>query len=334
MNAMVFDAVGQPLRWEERPDLEPASGQVVVHLKAAALNRRDYWITQGMYPGIKTPVILGSDGAGVVARVGAQVASNWQNREVILNPALDWGDNPAAQGNRFQILGMPRDGTLATQIVISADYLYPKPAHLGWHEAAALPLGGLTAHRALFWQGELKEGQQILITGIGGGVATLALQFAVAAGAKVLVTSSSAAKIERAKSLGAIAGFDYTTSEWAERLQAQYGPLDLILDSAGGDGYARLIDLAAPGGRIVNFGVTAGAPKRFDLFKVFWKQLHLVGSTMGSPRDFQAMLDLVNQHKIQPIVDRVYPLGEANQALERMKNFQQFGKLVLEVGAA
>lgn len=330
MQALVLRALKAPLEIEQRGELEPEAEQVVVQLKAAALNRRDYWITLGMYPGIKTPVILGSDGTGVVLKLGRAVDPRWTQREVIINPSWDWGADESAQASNFRILGMPDDGTFASEVVVPAKYLHPKPEHLNWHEAAALPLAGLTAYRALFRQGALKSADKVLITGIGGGVASFALQFATAAGATVLVTSSKAEKIQKAEKLGAAAGFDYTSENWHKQLIAAYGPVDVIIDSAGGEGYARLIDVAAPGARIVNYGATAGPAKKLDLFKVFWKQLHLIGSTMGSPDDFRSMLGFVNQHQVKPVVDQVYPLSGANQAIERMRGSTQFGKIVLQ----
>ncbi len=331
MKALVLNATHQPLALEERPALEAGPGEVIVELKAAALNRRDFWITQGMYPGIKPPVVLGSDGAGIVSQCGEGVDRNWQDREVILNPSLEWGDSQAVQSQAFSILGLPRDGTFATAVSVPASQLFEKPAHLGWQEAAALPLGGVTAYRALFTQGQLQSDQSVLITGVGGGVATFALQFAVAAGADAWVTSSSSKKIERAMEFGARGGFDYTTDNWWKEMAKQAGGPDLIIDSAGGDGYAALLSLAAPGGRIVNYGATAGPPGKLDLFKVFWKQLHLVGSTMGSPRDFAAMLSFVQEKQLAPVVDSVVPLAEANHALDSMRSSPQFGKIVLEI---
>lgn len=332
MKALTLTQLGAPLSLVDRGDLAAAAGEVVVRLKAAALNRRDYWITQGMYPGIKVPVVLGSDGAGVVARVGDGVDPSWVGREVIVNPGLHWGDDEAVQSAAFTILGMPRDGTFADEIAVSAEQLHAKPAHLDWRAAAALPLGGVTAYRAVFTQGGLKAGENVLVTGIGGGVATFALQFAVAAGANVWVTSSSPEKIERAVGLGAKGGFNYREDGWAKDCAKAAGPIDLVVDSAGGGGYGTLLNLAAPGGRIVNYGATAGPPEKFDLFKVFWKQLRLLGSTMGSPRDFAAMLAFVAQHGIAPIVDAVFPLADGNRAIETMKTSPQFGKLVLEIG--
>jgi NADPH:quinone reductase-like Zn-dependent oxidoreductase len=330
MQALTLNKLKTPLELEDRPDLEPAPGEVVVRLHAAALNRRDYWITQGMYPGIKLPVVLGSDGAGVVTKCGSEIDGSWQDREVIIYPGLDWGDDEAAQGKDFNILGMPRDGTFATEVVVPAIQIYAKPEHLNWHEAAALPLAGLTAYRVVFTQGNLQDGETILITGIGGGVATFALQFAVAAGAKVWVTSSSEEKIQRAVELGAEGGFNYKNENWGQEFSLQAGAPHLIVDSAGGAGYGTLIEIAAPGGRIVNYGATAGPPEKLDLFKVFWKQLHLQGSTMGSPADFDAMLKFVQRHAVRPIVDRVFPLAEGNAAIELMASSPQFGKYVLE----
>jgi NADPH:quinone reductase-like Zn-dependent oxidoreductase len=315
---------------EARPDLRARQSEVVIRLSAAALNRRDLWITQGLYPNIRLPVIPGSDGAGTVAEVGAGADARWAGADVILNPGIEWGNCQRVQGPEFRILGMPDDGTFATHVVVPAAQLYPKPDHLSWPEAAALPLAGVTAYRALFVQGNLRAGERALITGIGGGVATMALQFAVAAGATVAVTSSSNAKLARARELGAVAGYLYTTENWTDALVRQLGPLDLVVDSAGGDGYGALINSVAPGGRIVNYGATAGPPARLDLFKLFWKQLKLIGSTMGSPADFAAMLQFVNRHRLTPVVDRVFPLEEGVAALERMKQGEQFGKLVLD----
>lgn len=329
MKALVLQELKQPLQLEDRDDLAPGPGEAVIELKAAALNRRDYWITQGMYPGIQLPVVLGSDGAGVVKRLGEGVSPEWLQRELIINPGWNWGDHEAYQSHEFHILGMPDDGTFASEVRVPAKYLAAKPAHLSWQEAAALPLGGVTAYRAVFTQGRLHPGERVLISGVGGGVATFALQYALAAGANVLVTSSSAEKIARAIQLGATAGFDYRADGWHKQLVSEQGPVDLIIDSAGGDGYASLVDVAAPGGRIVNYGATAGPPKKLDLFKIFWKQLHLIGSTMGSSDDFAAMLAFVNQHKIKPIVDEVFSLADGNEAIERMENSAQFGKLVI-----
>ena len=331
MKALTLKQVKSPLELLERDEPGPQANEVLIKLAAAALNRRDYWITQGMYPGIELPIVLGSDGAGVVVQTGSEVDRSGTNREVIIDPALNWGDDQAVQSNSMTILGLPQDGTFATHVVVAASQLHDKPAHLNWQEAAALPLAGVTAYRAVFSQGGLKSGETILITGVGGGVATFALQFAVAIGANVWVTSSSPEKIQRAIDLGAKGGFNYREDDWHKKLVKSAGSPNLIIDSAGGPGYASLLSIAAPGGRIVNYGATAGPPEKIDLFKVFWKQLRLQGSTMGSPQDFANMLELVEKHKIRPVVDRVFPLTEGSEAIQMMKSSPQFGKYVLAI---
>ena len=331
MKALVINEPHQPLELQERPDLNPDAGQVVVQLKCAALNRRDFWITRGMYPGIESGVILGSDGAGVVAQVGEGVEEDWLGREVIINPSLDWGDRQACFGDEFTILGLPVDGTFATEIVVPVYQLHDKPKHLNWQEAAALPLAGLTAYRALFSQGGLQKGETILITGIGGGVATFLLQFAVAAGADVWVNSSSQAKIDRAISMGAKGGFLYTDESWPQQMLDAAGSPSLIVDSAAGPTYDTLIDLVQMGGRIVNFGATLGPPDKLEMRKVFWKQLRLQGSTMGSPSDFAAMLEFTAGNDIKPMIEAIYPLEEGNTAIEQMEVSPQFGKYLLEI---
>ncbi|MFP6763203.1 MAG: zinc-binding dehydrogenase [Planctomycetaceae bacterium] len=329
MKALVLHTLKMPLKVESRPDLEPGAGEVVVQLKAAALNRRDFWITQGLYPGVEPPVTLGSDGAGVVSGTGNGVSGFAVGDEVLINPGWNWGEEESAQSSAFQILGVPRDGTFATQVLVPAEFLHPKPEHLNWSEAAALPLAGVTAYRAVLTQGRVQSGQKVLISGTGGGVATFALQFARAVGASVFVTSSAADKRQRACDLGATAAYDYTCDGWARQLQQEHGLMNVIIDSAGGEGFADFVQLAAPGGRIVNYGATAGLPKTVDLFKVFWKQLQLYGSTMGSPRDFAGMLELVTGQQLRPVLDESFPLEQGNQALSRMSRCEQFGKIVL-----
>lgn len=331
MQAAVFIEVKQPLVMQTVPDPVAAPGQAVVHLSAAALNHRDLWIQLGQYAGIKTPMILGSDGAGTVMSVGSPHDASWVGREVILNPSLDWGDNPKAQGPKFRILGLPDHGTFAERIAIPVANLVPKPAHLSWQEAAALPLTGLTSWRALFTRAQLKAGERVLITGAGGGGALFALQFAIAAGAEVWVTSSSPEKILRAQSLGARGGVNYRDAGWADALKSQAGLFDVVLDSAGGEGFGKLVELTAPGGRIAFFGATTGNPPGLDLRKVFFRQISILGSTMGSPDDFAAMIRFVAEHRIVPVVDRVFPLDQAEAALRHMESAAQFGKIGLSI---
>ena len=332
MQAVQITEVKKPVLFSAVPDPVAVPGQAVVRLKAAALNHRDLWIQLGQYANIKLPVIPGSDGAGVVESVGAPTDQAWVGREVIINPALDWGDDPRAQGSKFRILGLPDNGTFADKIAIPVANLAPKPAHLTWTQAAALPLTGLTAWRALFTRAQLKPGEKVLVTGIGGGAALNALQFASAAGAKVWVTSSSPDKIARAQALGAAGGISYRDANWGPALSAAAGGLfDVIVDSAGGDGFASLVELTRPGGRIVFFGATTGNPKGLDLRKSFFRQINILGTTMGSPADFAGMTAFVAQHKIVPVVDRVFPLAETEAALRHMEAGAQFGKIGLSV---
>jgi len=313
------------------PDPIPAAGEAIVAIRAAALNHRDVWIKTGEYAGLKWPCIPGSDGAGVVIAVGEGADPTWIGREVVINPSLDWGDNEHAQGGKFSILGLPRHGTLAEQVSVPVAQLSPKPAHLSWEEAAALPLAGLTAWRAVSSRGQLKGGERMLITGVGGGVAVFALQFAVPHGAEVWVTSSSTEKIARAVELGAKGGANYTTADWAKGLKEAVGGFDLIVDSAGGQGFESLFELTTPGGRIVSYGATRGNPPVLPMRKIFWRQISLLGTTMGSPADWWAMTSYVTQYRLKPIVSEVLPFDRAGDAFDLMQRGGQFGKIVVRV---
>jgi NADPH:quinone reductase-like Zn-dependent oxidoreductase len=332
MRALVLEEIKGPkgLVVKEVPDPEPGRNEVRVRILASALNHRDLWITIGRYPGIQLPQILGSDGVGVVDRVGRGVDRRWLNRVVIINPSLFWGKNPLVQGEDYQILGLPRPGTLAEFTVVPVENIVPKPRHLKVESASALPLCGLTAYRALFTRGKLQPGEKVLITGIGGGVATVALEFAVAYGAKAWVTSSSQEKIERAKRMGARGGYLYTEPGYGERIRAELKGVDLIVDGAGGEGLGELITALAPGGRIVIYGATRGNPPGLDLRRVFFRQLSILGSTMGNPSEFRKMVRFVTRKKIEPIVDSVFPLEEGVKAFERMDAGVQFGKIVIK----
>jgi zinc-binding alcohol dehydrogenase/oxidoreductase len=330
MKAVVLEAADKPLVLKEVEKPELQAGEVLVQIKAAALNRRDYWITIGKYAGLKYPAILGSDGSGIVAEVASDVDKGWLNKEVIINPCHNWGSHPEYQNRDFTILGLPENGTFAEYVKVKAEYLHPKPAHLSWEEAAALPLAGMTTYRALFTKGRAKKGDKVLITGIGGGTGTFALQWAVTAGCQVFVTSGSGEKIERARQLGACAGVNYKAQDWAQELQHLSGGFDVIIDSALGKDFDKLLDISNDGARIVIFGGTAGNIPPLNGRKIFWKQLQLLGTTMGSPDDFKGMIDLVNQHKIVPVIDEVFPLAQAQKAVDKMENSSQFGKIVLK----
>lgn len=303
--------------------------EVLIRIKAAALNHRDEWCRKGLYPNIQDGIVLGSDGAGIVEEIGTGVDSQLLGQEVMLNPALHWGDNERAQGKNFEILGMPRNGTFAEYVAIPADRVFPKPYHLSWEEAAALPLAGLTAYRAVAVQGKLKAGEQVLVTGIGGGVAQFAAQFVLALGAKLFVSSSSGEKRSAALTLGASDAFDYGMNNWSAAALESSGGMDLIVDGASGDALSELMNIAKPGGRLVFYGATRGNPPQLEARKLFWNQLQLIGTTMGSDQDFAGMLALVDRLQLRPRIDIVFPLKDAAMALDRMKEGLQFGKIVL-----
>ncbi len=329
MKAIVLEAADQPLIYKDVEKPKAEFGEVLVEIKAAALNRRDWWITQGKYAGIKYPSILGSDGSGIVAEVGPDVDQSWLGKEVIINPSTNWGDHQDYQQKDFKILGLPENGTFAEFVKIGAEYLYPKPSHLTFEQAAAIPLAGLTAYRALFTKGKAQKGNKVLIVGVGAGTGSFALQWAVAAGCQVFVTSSTGEKIEKARELGAAAGVNYKAQDWTEQLKQLAGGFDVIIDSALGEGFAKLLDLCNPGARIVFFGGTAGNLPALDARKIFWKQLQLLGTTMGNKEDFEAMLNFVNEHKIIPVVDEVFALEDAEKAVRKMDDYRRFGKIVL-----
>jgi NADPH:quinone reductase-like Zn-dependent oxidoreductase len=336
MRAVVLRELGGPevLNLETVPDPQPGPGEVVVRLRAAALNHRDVWIRRGLYAGIKTPVILGSDGAGTVAAVGGGVDGSLAGREVVINPGLDWGDDPRAQGPHFRILGLPDDGTYAELVKVPAAQVHPKPGGWSWEEAAALPLAGLTAYRAVVTRAQVQAGETVLVTGIGGGVSQFALQIARARGARVFVTSGSEDKLARAKQLGAAGGVSYKAADWPQQIQHLTGGAgpDAIIDSSGGESFDRCVEAAKPGGRIVTYGATTGPVPKMEVRRVFWKQLNVLGSTMGTPAEFAAMLNLYADSGLKPVVDRVFPLADTATAHRRMEEAGQFGKIVLGIG--
>ncbi len=331
MRALQLSAVNQ-LAVVEVADPVPQAGEVVVEIRAAALNHRDVWIKAGEYAGLKWPCRPGSDGAGVVSACGPGVDASWRGRDVIINPSFDWGGNERAQAAQFSILGLPRDGTLAEKVAVPVAQLAAKPPHLTWEEAAALPLAGLTAYRAVFARAKLAAAERILASGVGGGVALFAMQFAVAARAEVWVTSGSAEKIARAIELGARGGFNYADADWAKAAVKAPGLFDVIVDSAGGPGFEKLVDVAAPGGRVVFFGATRGNPPVLPMRKIFWRQLSLLGTTMGSPADWHAMTTFVTAHKLRPVVSRVFALAQGADAFALMEQGDQFGKIVVKMG--
>jgi zinc-binding alcohol dehydrogenase/oxidoreductase len=333
MKAVVLRGLGDPdvLRLEDVPDPHPDPAEVVVRLRASALNRRDVWIRRGQYAGIKFPLILGSDGAGEVVDVGSGVDTAWRGRDVVIDPAFNWGPDERAQGPDFHILGLPRAGTYAELVKVPAEHLHEKPRHLSFEEAAAVPLASVTAFRGLVTRAQIKSGEVLVITGVGGGVATSALMIATHLGARVYVTSGTDAKLAAAKAHGAAGGVNHGNPDWPKALIGLIGRRpDVVIDGAGGETFNRALDLVAPGGRVVSYGATLGPAPNVEVRRIFWKQLNVLGSTMGTRRDFASMLQLYAQG-LRPIIDRVFPLSEAADAHRRMEEGRQFGKIVLKI---
>jgi zinc-binding alcohol dehydrogenase/oxidoreductase len=331
MKAVLFKGKDQPLVVEEVKKPKPIKDQVLIKLKYAALNHRDIWIVKEQTENFPNGIILGSDGCGVVEDVGEDADPLLVGAEVVINPSLEWGNNPVVQGDSFKILGFPDNGTFAQYIVISKKYIFEKPEHLTAEESAAVPLSALTAYRALFTKARLRAKEKVLITGVGGGAALWVLQFAVAYQARVYVTSGSPEKLEQAKKLGAIGGFNYKEAEWVNNAKKEAVGFDIIIDSAGGDQFNKLIELALPGGRIVNFGRTAGNITDISTKLLYWKQLSIHGTTMGTRDEFLSMLDFLESRNIKPVIDRSFPLTQIQQAFEHMEGGNQFGKIVLDV---
>lgn len=331
MKAILLSEPNQPLTYKEIDTPSVADNEVLVRVKAAALNHRDVWITKGMYPGIVPNIVLGSDGAGIVERVGSEVAKDWIGKSVIINPSLNWKDDPKTQPADYKILGLPDHGTFAEYVKVKAENLVEKPAYMSFEAAAAIPLAGLTAYRALMTRARCSKNDKVLISGVGGGVALFAFQFAIAIGAEVYVTSGSPAKIEKAIALGAKGGANYKAENWSKELARSVGGFDVIVDSAGGEGFNHLIRLANHGGRIVLYGGTRGNIPKLNPQKIFWKQLSIFGSTMGNSEEFQQMVHLMNNYQVQPVVDEVFPLSEAQKAFDKMGQGKQFGKIVLKM---
>ncbi len=330
MRAAFFTQKNQPLEIREIKKPKPVKDQVLIRLHAAALNHRDVW-TQNEQIAPDGGVILGSDGCGIIEDVGEDADSLMIGMEVVINPSLNWGNNPVVQGDSFKILGYPDNGTFSDYIVISKKQVFERPEHLSFEESAAVPLAGLTAYRALFSKARLRAKEKILITGVGGGAALWAFQFALAYQARVYVTSGTEEKLNKAMGMGALGGFNYKDPEWSMKAAKEVGGFDIVIDSAGGEQFSKLPDLMMPGGRIAIFGRTAGNIPDLSTRLLYWKQISIHGTTMGTRDEFLSMLDFVESRKLKPVIDKVYPLDQAEEAMRRMEKGDQFGKIVLKI---
>jgi NADPH:quinone reductase-like Zn-dependent oxidoreductase len=317
MKAILIHEDGGPdvLRYEDVPDPQPSEGDVLIELRAASLNHLDVWIRKGM-PSVPKPRILGADGAGVIAGTGERV---------VINPGI-------MSGGKMHIIGETRDGTHAELIAVPRDFVHPIPGDLSFEEAAAFPLVFETAYRMLVTRARLEPGEWVLIWGIGGGVAGAALSIAKALGAQVVVTSSSDAKLKRALELGADAGVNHETDDVVTLVkELTGGGAHVVVDDVGEATWKRTLDAARPEGRVVVCGATTGPNPPAALHRLWWKQLSILGSTMGTPADFQGAYDLIAAGKARPTVDRVFALSDARAAHERLEAGAQLGKIVLSI---
>jgi zinc-binding alcohol dehydrogenase/oxidoreductase len=317
------DGGPEVLRYEEAPDPVAGPGEVLIGLRAASLNHLDVWLRRGL-PSAPKPRILGADGAGVVVALGEGVDRFREGDEVVINPGLDEG---------ARIVGEHMDGTHAELIALPADYIYPLPDGLTFEQAAAFPLVFETAYRMLVTRGGLQEGEWVFVWGIGGGVATAAMQVAKALGARVIVTSSSDEKLARARELGADATVNHADADVAAAVrEATDGHgADIVVEHVGEATWKTSLQVAASGGRVAVCGATSGPNPPANLHRIWWKQLTVLGSTMGTQADFQAVYELVASGRAEPVVDRAFPLAEAAAAHEHLEAGRQLGKVVLTI---
>lgn len=341
MKALVFYDHGDldVLRYEDVPTPEPADTEVLVKVEAAALNHLDIWVRRG-WPGLKLakPHIGGADGAGIVVKLGAGVTGIELGTRVAINPGLNpvedeftrRGEHPMSPA--YGILGESRAGTLAEYVVVPAASLLPMPDHATFEETAAAQLVFLTAWRMLITRGQLRAGETVLIIGAGGGVNTAALQIAKLAGAEVFALTSSEQKMEKARQWGADHVINYKTEDWVKRIQelTHRRGVDVVVDNVGQATWRQSILAARRGGRIITVGNTSGPLVEMDMRQVFWKQLTILGSTMGTPEEFREVMNLVWAGRLRPIIDRVMPLAEGREAQALMERGEQFGKIVLK----
>ena len=311
------------------PPPELARGSVRVELRAAALNHLDLFVIAGI-PGIEVsmPHVLGADGAGVVSEVADDVSNVSVGDEVVLDPGLGSPDETG-----YSLLGEMVPGTFAEQIVVPAENCYPKPASLSWTAAAAFPLVMLTAWRMIVSKASLQAGEWVLIHGIGGGVSLAALQLARHLGARAIVTSHSDTKRQRAREFGAENAVDYNHDDVVAAVRActEGVGADVVIDNVGEATFDTSIRACRKGGRIITCGATSGPKVLVDVRRVFWRQVSIMGSTMGDSEEFRSMLAVIESGEIVPVTDQVFPLAEGRAALEHLETAEQFGKVVLDI---
>jgi NADPH:quinone reductase-like Zn-dependent oxidoreductase len=313
------------LRYEDVPDPEPGPGEVLLELRAAGLNHLDVWVRKGL-PSVPKPRILGADGAGVVAGLGDGVTGFAVGDRVVINPGI-------VHDGRITVIGEHTDGTYCELKAVPAKQLYPLAESLSFEEGAAFPLVFETAYRMLVTKASLREGEWVLVWGIGGGVALAAFELARALGARTIVTSSSRDKLAHARELGADVAVSHAEDDVVEAVREATGGAgaDVVVETVGEATWERSLAAASRGARVVVCGATTGHSPPARLYRMWWKELAILGSTMGLPAEFEAAYELIREGRARVHVDSVFPLAHAPQAHERLESGEQFGKVVLAI---
>src|SRR6266571_3372638 len=340
MKAVVFDRHGGPevLRSEDVPEPAPARGDVVIEVKAASINHIDIFLRRGM-PGVKVPMpkIAGSDAAGVIREVGSDAPGLQIGQRVTINPGVSCGHCEycaagfGSQCVSYAMVGENRDGAYAQWLVVPAHIVLPIPDSLSFEEAAAAPLVFLTAWSMLVGKGNIRPGEDVLILGAGAGVGTAAIQIAKMAGCRVFAAASTDKKLERAKQLGADFLINYASDEFDKKIRelTQKRGVDVVIDYIGADTWVRSLRSARRGGRVLTCGATTGFAPQTDLRQIFFRQIQVFGSTMGSHGEFLDVMKCVFRGQLKPVIDRVLPLSEARKGHELIEQRAVFGKIIL-----
>ena len=340
MKAVIFSQHGGPevLKFSEAPDPQIKAGEVLIEVRACALNHLDVWVRGGL-PGIKIPLphILGDDVAGVVREVGELVTWTTAGDEVMVQPGVSCGHCLECLAGRdnmcdeYDMIGYRRDGGYAELLSVPGVNIIPKPKTLSWPEAAALPLVTLTAWHMLVTRAQVQPGEDVLVHAAGSGVGSLGIQIAKLRGARVIATASSEAKLAKARELGADDTLNYSNDDWPKEVKkfTNGRGVDVVFEHTGGATWPGSIGSLKKGGRLVTCGATSGYDARTDLRQVFYRHLTILGSMMGSKAELLAAMKFIDSGQIRAVVDRTLPLAEARQAHELMEDRAQFGKLVL-----
>jgi NADPH:quinone reductase-like Zn-dependent oxidoreductase len=339
MRAAIFHEFGGPevVRIEELPRPAPGAGEVLLEVKAAALNHLDLWVRRGLPIETTMPHIGGSDVAGVVVEAGEGVDGGRVGERVVVNPSLWCGEcewcrrGEESMCLRYRIIGEHTNGGFTELLAVPADHAYRLPDEVAFEDAAALPVSYMTAWRALHSRARLRSGEDVLVLGASGGTAIAAVQIALLAGARVFAVTSGAENVARLRALGAAFVYDRAAEDWSKAVHADTAKrgVDVVVENVGEATWKGSVRALAQGGRLVTYGGTSGPKVELDVRVMFWKQLSVLGTTMASKAEFEAMLQPVFTGRLRPVIDTVMPLDQAREAHERLEAGGQFGKIVL-----